>query len=388
MRVLLIDGPDFGGGACVMSKRLLQASLSISNRMQYIYISPKKNQLNEWCIINNVENYVLPYKNCVYRPFKSRFLNSIKRLYKLVIVTSFNWFAYRKICKMGILRSVDLIHSNINRDLFGQILSKKFGIPCISSIREYSRAHFQLELLYKRQLAFMNQNTYKFVAVSDVVKNDWISYGLDVNKIITIYDGVPTVDYLSRSHQINHEGLKIVMCGYVDKGKGQLELLKAVQPLINAGLIISVDFYGYINDVKYFEELKRFIRDNNLSESVVFKGYADNLFELLSQYDVGIICSKAEGFGLVTIEYLLSGLVVIASNTGANSELLQNGKYGLIYKFGDIDDLKNNIKNVYYKNGFGQIVCREKRVEYAYHTFSIDNTMKSFLNLYLESCRK
>ena len=49
--------------------------------------------------------------------------------------------------------------------------------------------------------------------------------------------------------------------------------------------------------------------------------------------------SKNEAFGRVTVEYMLQNLAVIASDAGANSEIIENGVSGLLYRLGDVDDL-------------------------------------------------
>ena len=53
---------------------------------------------------------------------------------------------------------------------------------------------------------------------------------------------------------------------------------------------------------------------------------------------------KDEGFGRVTIEYMMAGLCVIASDTGANSELIEDGKSGLLYQYGNTCFLVNAIR--------------------------------------------
>ena len=77
-------------------------------------------------------------------------------------------------------------------------------------------------------------------------------------------------------------------------------------------------------------------------------GYCDNMSPKLSEYDVGIICSKSEAFGRITIEYIRAGLYVIASNTGANPELIQHKKLGILYEYGNIKSLAKCIEHIFY----------------------------------------
>jgi glycosyltransferase involved in cell wall biosynthesis len=40
---------------------------------------------------------------------------------------------------------------------------------------------------------------------------------------------------------------------------------------------------------------------------------------------------------------MLSGLCVVACNTGANTEIIRNGENGVLYEYGNISDLKERL---------------------------------------------
>ena len=69
---------------------------------------------------------------------------------------------------------------------------------------------------------------------------------------------------------------------------------------------------------------------------------------------IAVVASKSEAFGRVTIEAMLGGLVVVATDAGANSELIDNGKTGYLYPSGDyhklyecIYKIQENRENMY-----------------------------------------
>ena len=96
----------------------------------------------------------------------------------------------------------------------------------------------------------------------------------------------------------------------------------------------------------YENYLKEYVFKHKMENIIHFRGYKSNLRELLSEYDIGMMCSRSEGFGRTTVEYMASGLITIASNTGANLELIKDGEEGFIYKYGDEDDLRNILTKV------------------------------------------
>ena len=64
----------------------------------------------------------------------------------------------------------------------------------------------------------------------------------------------------------------------------------------------------------------------------------------LRRSDVFVFSSKREGFGYVLLEAMSQGLPVISSNTPYGpSEILNNGKYGIIVPVGNVALLKKAI---------------------------------------------
>lgn len=381
LRILFVAGADQKYGTYHISKSLLHEMQKTEENFVPVVITQRYGPLNEWCNENNIENYVLPYRYCVYYPTKNRIKRLLKWAYKFITVTLSNILAFYKIKKLGIMDKIDIIHTNINRDLFGMLLSKKYKIPNVTYLREFSRAHFKLEPIYWNQTRFMERYSAKFIAISNAVRNDWVEYGLSADKISTIYDGID-VNLYKPGLKEKHKELRIVMCGAIYEGKGQLELIEAVEPLLHSDYHIVVDLYGDSTNDGYGDTIKRYIEANGIGDFVTFKGISNDLPSILPTYDVGVVCSKAEGFGLVTIEFLLSGLIVIASNTGANPELLVDGKYGFLYSLGNKEQLRKIIEEIYEGN-MDQQTTREKAIQYARREYTIKKTVHRLNSAYL-----
>jgi len=98
---------------------------------------------------------------------------------------------------------------------------------------------------------------------------------------------------------------------------------------------------GFSSDYKGF--LDEYISSSNLSELVEFLGYVKDPRDVFTKCDAGIVCSRSEAFGRVTVEMMMSGLPVIVSNTGANCEIVENDQTGLVYQFGNPTDLADKM---------------------------------------------
>ncbi|HOZ54442.1 MAG TPA: glycosyltransferase family 4 protein [Clostridia bacterium] len=276
-----------------------------------------------------------------------------------------NYISVRILEKKINFSSIDIIHSNINRNDLGAILAERNNIKHILHLREFGEEDYQCFSLRKNYINFMNNHVDKFIAISNAVAECWIKKGILKDKVKVIYNGVESKKF--QNHQIKKESdnIRIVMSGFIFTGKGQLQLIQALKKIEKVHQI-SVDFYGE-GEKTYINKIKKEIKNTELEKKVKFLGYKNNINELLPNYDIGVICSKAEGFGRVTIEYMMCGLCVIASNTGANVELIKDGKTGYLYNYGDIDNLtlvlNKIIKNIYNldtirKNGYENSITK------------------------------
>jgi glycosyltransferase involved in cell wall biosynthesis len=154
--------------------------------------------------------------------------------------------------------------------------------------------------------------------------------------------------------------------GRIVKNKGQEDAILAVSELKKQGIDIDLWIVGE-GDYNYKKYLKKLIRKHNIETNIKFLGRILPPFEIVKKADVCLMCSKSEAFGRVTIEYMKLGKPVIASNSGANPELIKEEFNGFLYKTGDFKDLAEKIK--YFYNNPEEI----KRMGGNAQKFAIDN---------------
>ena len=93
-------------------------------------------------------------------------------------------------------------------------------------------------------------------------------------------------------------------------------------------------------------------------------------------------CSRAEGFGRVTAEYMYAGLCVIGSNMGATPELIEDNKDGLIYDYQNIHELSRCIERIY--NDRELLRYLSKNGKKSAIKFSSTRNAKEIYEVYLE----
>jgi glycosyltransferase involved in cell wall biosynthesis len=98
-----------------------------------------------------------------------------------------NFFVSLKyILEIKFIHKADIIHSNtILSNIYFAIWAKIFNIKFIAHSHEI-RNGFLFKILHKYIIWCSN----KVITVSDAVRDNWLSHGVDEKKIITIYNGL------------------------------------------------------------------------------------------------------------------------------------------------------------------------------------------------------
>ncbi len=408
MNVLLICGNDHYYGSAKAAINLLKYANEHCEDVRYIVLTQTKGAINDLCDGMGIENYVTGHAYACVAPEGGRLRNTVKHLAKKVLVTAKNNRAVSRIEKLIDLNMIDVIHTNIDRDIIGCTLAQKYAIPHVMHLREFATGHYNVEPLYEGQYDEYNKLVDRYIAISKAVGQNWQEIGLDAEKIKVVYDGID-VDRVQQREgsaveaaavEENAAGesaaevaaapqprkLRLVMCGDVSSLKGQDQAIRALALIKDASVRknITLDVFGEVHSEKaYMGDMQRIIEGSGLTGNVVFRGYSSQLASLLKGYDCGIVCSRREGFGLATAEFMAAGLAVIASDTGANSELIEDGVSGLIYHYQDVADLSVKIETLYKDPGKLDSFGRSARSAVE-EKFTIGVNCRGILDVYRE----
>lgn len=350
MKVLFICNKGEIGGATNSLLTLIEHLKEMN--IEPIVITPSKDgKVMNFCKKAEIQCHYIKFYEIGY----SLNTSFLRRTIKILLLPLFffgnrviNHFAVKKIINIINMSEIDYIHTNVNRDDLGILLSKKTGIKNIMHLREYGTLDFECIYLRKNIYAFMNKKVDKFIAISHSIKEFYVGSGIEENKIITIYNGI---DYRKitpkTSTKVEHKPLKIIILSGISEAKGQVQVIEAINRLPkNIKKNIELHLYGS-GSKEYISFLQKKITEYKLDKNVSFMGYRANIYSIINEYDLAITPSKSEAFGRVTVEYMFAKLPVIASNTGANIEIIANEETGLIYEYNNIDDLKNKILYLY-----------------------------------------
>lgn len=344
MKVLYIVGGEGNRyGSEIIAIDLLSAGKN--NGIEYIVITANKGAVSESCDQLGIENYVIPFRFFVYKAILNPFLNFIKKTMWKTWAEYLTKRAVKVIEKTVDMKSVNLIHTNLSRDLLGGILAEKNSIPHVWHIHELYRSHYQLSFLRKNHVQWMSEHADKFIAVSKTVAEEWVESGLAKEKVKVVYNGIDLSKIAQKDMSNTTELLRLVMVGHIVPAKGQEFVIKGLSKLpTKVKEHIALDCYGE-GTKEYKEQLQRLARDLDVNLSL--RGFCSDVGSVLKKYDAGINYSRGEGFGLSTVEYMAAGICPIVANTGANEELIKHGRNGFVFEYGELNTFSKLITHLY-----------------------------------------
>ena len=140
--------------------------------------------------------------------------------------------------------------------------------------------------------------------------------------------------------------IKYLLCvARLSSEKGLAFLVQALRLLRNKGYDLELRLAG---DGPTKEHLKKLVDDFGLAEQVHFLGYLneDEVIRELQHSDLFVLPSFVEGLPVSAMEALAVGLPVIATNIAGTSELIEDGKTGVLVRPSDAESLADAVVRI------------------------------------------
>lgn len=344
MRVLFISDVDQDFGA-PKSLYYLIRDLKDNYDVEPIVITLSNGKLNKALSEIDVINYNIGNIRSLF------FLSSSFKKYISIILSPILILILNRQMKKAIksvekhvdMNLVDVVHTNVSVNSIGINISKKWNKPHIWHMRENLIGNTKYGIFHQKSyVQLINSSHNNVIYISDFMRREWSKLDISVDSSYVVYNGITDVSS-KKIYFDNSDKVSFVVVGSLLRTKGQYQVLEAINLLTDQQKEkVHLTIIG-TGDKQYTLYLQSLVDKYDLSSIVTFNGYDPNISEHLKNFDVGLMTSKAEAFGRTTVEYMMAGLPVIASNTGANPELIKHNENGLLYEWDDFTSLKNQI---------------------------------------------
>ncbi len=159
------------------------------------------------------------------------------------------------------------------------------------------------------------------ICKSDKIKV--IYNGIDLNKYSQSYDKVKELNKLS----IPSNSFIIGMVGRLTSQKSPYTFVSIANEIKK---MYKDAYFILVGDGELKEETEKLIRKNKLEKSFLITGWTEDVPRYVSLFDIALLTSKWEGFGLVLAEYMVMSKPIVASRVGGVLDIIKDGYNGML----------------------------------------------------------
>lgn len=228
---------------------------------------------------------------------------------------------------------VDLLYSNnnVHRNVFMPMLARQTGLPLVCHLRSMGK-----ETYTPRRKEYTDRAVSQYVAISEVVRDNWLEEGLEPGKVHLINNGLPAMTDapldLASEFGVPAGDKVIGIIARVTWEKGHDLLFRAFQLLRQTRPEVSLVVAG---DGPKLAELKALAQELGQENKIYFLGYESRAHALVQSLDVLAQPSRTDPFSRSVLEAMQVGVPTVTTAVGGIFELIEDGVNGLLVPVGD-----------------------------------------------------
>lgn len=192
---------------------------------------------------------------------------------------------------------------------------------------------------------FLSRFTDKIVCISEAEKKSAVNNNIgNDEKLSLIPNGIDVQAVINAKPKsrnelgITDDAFVVGMIGRVSKQKAPDVFIKAAK-LVNEHMSNSA--FIIVGDGELRTEIEKYASDNNLR--LFITGWTDEPYSYLKTFDVAVLPSRWEGFGLAVVEYMAAEKNVVATRIDALPTIIDDKVDGLLVDVDSPEDLCEKI---------------------------------------------
>jgi glycosyltransferase involved in cell wall biosynthesis len=242
-----------------------------------------------------------------------------------------------------------IVHANsIRAGLVMSVATTGMCVPVVWHVHDLLPRH---PLSSAVRLCVRLSRRNHILAVSQAVSTRFQGKATRFGSVKTILNGVdlnrfrPDIDSRNetrRTLDVGDDEIVIGSVGQLTARKGQRELINAfaeIATVVPNALLLIVGAALFNRDDEYAASLMQTARASNVADRIRFLGERDDVPALMRAFDLVVVNSRVEPFGLTVVEAMASGAAVLASAVDGIKEIVRHGESGWLVEAGDHDGL-------------------------------------------------
>ena len=210
----------------------------------------------------------------------------------------------------------------------------------------------------------------------------------DESKLVLIPNGID-ISAVNNAVPKQRNALGINDNAFVVGMVGRLSPQKAPDVFIRAAKlihdVIPDSAFIIVGDGEEREAIEKFAKENELNLYVT--GWTDEPYSYLKIFDVAVLLSRWEGFGLAIVEYMAAEKNVVATKTDAIPTLIDDEVDGLLVNVDNPVEVRDKVLWLYY-HPKEALNMREKALEKVINKYDIDRVVKQHIKMFNQLLKK
>jgi glycosyltransferase involved in cell wall biosynthesis len=320
IRVLHVIGSLRLGGAQVVVKHIVENASEDFEHMVYP-LRPKG-------AVFDIDTEIIERDWCNYNPRK-----------------------FFEIIKLVKDRKVDILAVHLSKPIMGGLLATKFCDvkvivhehgPLVRPGVQYSFYRFMLKRLWKRAAAF--------IAVSNDMRDELVSRAsIDPSVIKVVPNAVDLSEFdpAKTDRQASRSSMDVedddIVIGYV----GRLNKVKGIDVLLQSAAKLPERFKVVLAGTGAEEQsLRSLAEELSIEQRVKFLGLCRDVPGLMAGFDIGVVPSRAEPFGIVGLELMRMGVAVVSTGVSGMADYMVDGENSLLVGVDRPDEIAESVQRI------------------------------------------
>ena len=177
----------------------------------------------------------------------------------------------------------------------------------------------------------------KIILVENYSKRYLLNAGVSKDKLYVVHNGIPDTGKSQKAVNLPEGAVSIGLSSRLDKVKGIEYAIQAI-PMIKKHAEKPFHFY-ILGDGPLEKKLKDMVTAMHLQDFVTMVGYAENVGEWMTSWDIFCLPSLFEYHSIALLEAMRGGKAIVATNVGGNEESVTHGKEAIVVNPKDIEGL-------------------------------------------------
>ena len=228
-------------------------------------------------------------------------------------------------------------------DLIGLMLQPLFGFSMVCTMHGWVQDTWRTRLYFELDRHAIRRYS-QVICVSSDLYSAARSLGVPENRLTLIENGVDADEYRPANHLANDGGLlRIGAAGRLSQEKGFVELIEAVELLLDSGLSLELRIAGA--GVQY-DELRARIQRSQHRDSIALVGHVSDMRTFFGEIDVFCVSSLREGLPNVLLEAMAMQLPIVSTSAGGLETFLRHERDSLVCPPGSVEELARALRRI------------------------------------------